>query len=383
LSGLVIFRSLGKVETELVFVKNAPIFNHVRLQKFILRFKKNGFLIDYWCWQREKSEVDPNNEEKYLLFGGGYGGWKLIFWYPIWVFLVFFRALSSKQQYFFVVDFESAFPFFVASKFRADIHYIYDIHDDFAMRYSFPQMFRSLIERLDRAIKKSALRVIHVDPSRVRENDLEHELVYNAPDDFLSSNLVEQHVPKYDQGELKLAMAGLLSYGRGAQSLIDFKTKNPATSILIAGKAVDKVALSLCKCSGVEYLGEIDQAELFQQLVRVNCLVALYDPRSEINRFAASNKLYDALMLGKPIIVSDCSTLSDFVRKNEVGVVVNFHFDTTWDVLEELKDPAKRKKMSIRARELYLSQFSPEINLDPAVDRISKLIINSQTSWSA
>lgn len=52
------------------------------------------------------------------------------------------------------------------------------------------------------------------------------------------------------------------------------------------------------------YYDRMPQAELFDKLIDCCGIFSLYDPKLEINRLAASNKVYDAMMLGIPVITN-------------------------------------------------------------------------------
>jgi glycosyltransferase involved in cell wall biosynthesis len=89
-------------------------------------------------------------------------------------------------------------------------------------------------------------------------------------------------------------------------------------------------------------------------------VLATYDPSVEINRLAAPYKLYEALMLGKPVIASIGTLPGRLVQEEGVGLAV------TYGSVEELagafrylvQNPTEAGKMGMRARGLYEERYS-------------------------
>jgi glycosyltransferase involved in cell wall biosynthesis len=50
----------------------------------------------------------------------------------------------------------------------------------------------------------------------------------------------------------------------------------------------------------------------------------LYDPGIENNRIGSPNKLYEAMMFGKPLLAARGSYIEQVVLKEECGVVANY-----------------------------------------------------------
>lgn len=348
---------------KICFIKSSPCISHVRVSKFIDFFKNKKIPVSFFCWKRIKSEF--NTDETYILCGGGYGSKLLYFFYPVWVLLVFLRVLlknnKDKDLIYFVVDFESSLPVYLASFFRNDVVYVYDIHDDFSLRYKFPNFFNKFIEWLDVRIKAFAKVVIHVDENRVRDNDKNYIIIYNTPKDFFD--------PNANKSPNTFAVTGLLSKERGLDSIKKFAIDNAHYNFVVAGLINDECASDFILLPNVHYLGVLKQEVLFSKINHCSFIFSLYNPDSKINQLAASNKLYDAMMLGIPVITNKKILASDFVTANDIGVVVNFSFDDSWDVFSSISNERMRV-MSKNGRQKYLECYSFESNV---VKKIEKL----------
>ena len=87
-------------------------------------------------------------------------------------------------------------------------------------------------------------------------------------------------------------------------------------------------------------------------------MLAIYDPTVDNHRFAAPNKFYESLMLGKPVIMAHGTGMSEVVEENAIGELIEFSQDGFIDGLNRLiarKDewPMIGKRM----QEIYRNQY--------------------------
>ena len=92
-----------------------------------------------------------------------------------------------------------------------------------------------------------------------------------------------------------------------------------ATNSFLATKVAfaDELA-NLCDALGVSY------DEVLDQTAGCQVVAALYDPAVPNNRFAAPNKLFEAMMFEKPVLVSEGTLAADIVREVGCGIVVPY-----------------------------------------------------------
>lgn len=352
----------------IIIVKNSDVFTHVRVRKFIKVFNDLDFDLKYVLWDRDNS-LDKNENLKILHRGGGYSSSSLIGHYLLWmlkVFLYFFRHRDSNNLIY-VVDFDSAFPIYLAKLFNPKINYIYDIHDDFSLRYNFGHTFKNVVSYLDYKVKRKSYSFIHVDENRIREKDCRDKMliIYNTPEDFYKEKKIELSNKPF-------VVSGLLVNGRGLESIYKFAMNHPDNRFLIAGNRINSDSDQLIELDNVNYLGILDQHALFDIINDSKGIFSLYDPNVEINRLAASNKLYDAMMLGIPVITNYGLLASDYVKKNEIGIVLDFEYNSSWAELDKLNDKKIFEEFSRNARKIYLEKYSFEKNYNSKITEILK-----------
>ncbi|MBB1315836.1 hypothetical protein [Aliivibrio sp. SR45-2] len=352
---------------KITFLKGSNCYSHVRVSKFIRYCQERQWNIRAFCWLRNESVRDHEGRETYILQGGGFGGRKLLFFYPLWMLMVFFKFLCYKQEkdeIIFAIDFDSAFPLYLAKKFNRSLRYIYDIHDEFAIRYRLPKIIKRFIRWLDRKTRSAAELTIHVDDIRVSEIDDEYIVIHNSPEDFYQERIVDFNEPN----ERIFCISGLLTAGRGMTSLINF-AKYSNAKFIVAGELVDDSAKAFVALPNVDYLGYISQAELFCKVTVCDAIFSLYDPSLEINRLAASNKLYDAMMLGIPVITNRGLAMTNVVTDLQCGFVVPFDYDSSWKTILNVSVKDYQQKGQ-NGRAEYLTSFSYESNFKKKLDVI-------------
>ena len=88
-------------------------------------------------------------------------------------------------------------------------------------------------------------------------------------------------------------------------------------------------------------------------------VAALYDPNVPNNRYAAPNKVFEAMMCAKPVITSDGIAITDLVRSVGCGVVVPYGDRAALQrALEQLMlSPAECDRLGARGRAAFESGY--------------------------
>lgn len=339
----------------IIYVKGSEITD-VRLQKFLQYFTHKGEDVSFWGWSRKGTKTEAEGvKSRYLLSGGGYGRKSILFFfYFLWIIAVFFKCLRTnlKDRIIIAIDFDSALPVYLASKLKK-INYVYEVYDDFALRYRFPSFIKNFVHKKDVKIMKRARCVIHVDENRVIYKDCKWIVIENTPNDFFDG----AH-RNYEDIEYCFAVTGHFSDQRGLRSIYEFAKHTPLAKFLVVGNFQRKEDESdFCALPSVTHYGFMLQNELFKKMEHCCAIFSLYDPKVEINRLAASNKVYDAMMFGIPVITNKEVVNSGFIKDNNLGFVIDYNYNNTWDCLRDKDFMSKVKEIGICGRDLYLSQY--------------------------
>lgn len=347
----------------LVFIVASSLKN-TRLQKIAEYLKSKQIKLEILAWLREQNDLYDDNKFckiKYLVRNGGYGGTRLICYYILFIIrgICELRKGCYKNKVFFAVNFESGLILYLSSFLRSDLNFIYEVRDEFTKSHKIPCIVSKLINILEAKIRRKAFVTIHVDDNRLSDLDANAIVIYNAPYDFLRNCYVTSVY------ENLFAVTGWLNLNRGLESIYHFACDNPSYKFIVAGRFTDLLWKNkFVELANITYYDFIPQNELFSLIKNCRGVFSLYDPSLEINRLAASNKLYDAMMLGIPVIVNQKILASEYVKKNHIGYVVNYLYDDSWDVLLD-RDLDKIKLMGENGRKIYTSnyEFTSQLNL--------------------
>lgn len=349
--------------------------NSVRIQKMANFFSRKGVVLNFVGWNRDRKNVltDPKfSNIKYILNGGGEGTKILPLLYIVFIvklcFYVLFNKRNFKSNIIIAINFECAYVMYLINKITG-IRYIYDIWDEMAISHKFPKYVKKFIRRLDQSVRKSAFRYIHVDPNRLSEIDSNNfVIIYNSPFDFISTG----DCPCYEN---RFAVTGWLNNTRGLKSIFEFAKSNSEIKFTIIGEFIDdKMKTNFLGLKNVEYHHFMPQEKLFNLIKNCRGIFSLYDPSIEINRLAASNKLYDAMMLSIPVVVNKGLVAASMVEENHIGYVVNYDYDESWGQLKDF-NPKELTAMGRNGRKIYLEKYEFGNMMDNIFMPITELIL--------
>jgi glycosyltransferase involved in cell wall biosynthesis len=240
-------------------------------------------------------------------------------------------------------DFDTILPSLVVGKlFRKKI--VYDIFDFYADHLrNTPNWIKRIIRLVDLWAIGRADTVILVDESRriqIREAKPKRvTIIYNSPEDILSAHRKSGrqrerdrvlHTSNRDVGELKIsfqiAYIGLMNIERGLLDLLDVMGREPTWRLDLAGFGGDESIIRSRSndLPNVRHHGPVAYERAIELMGTADALVALYDPSIPNHRFASPNKLFEAMMLAKPIVVACSTNIDRIVEQEGCGLVVSY-----------------------------------------------------------
>lgn len=154
----------------------------------------------------------------------------------------------------------------------------------------------------------------------------------------------------------------------------------PSARLCFHGDGIgeDKLkAYSICHgLSNVEFFGRYQPSEKAQLIQNASFLLSTYGNHSPILTTALPNKLADACIYRRPIIVNDGTYLADVVREWGLGIVINLdNMQTIVNQLERYYEAAVFQKF-IRNCDRFLAMMSE--NIESFQHRVTGTII----SWA-
>lgn len=239
---------------------------------------------------------------------------------------------------------------------------ICDIFDSFADRHSQRSLpFRMVAKIVTSFGRRGSDQLIVTDENRLsRLGDFGEKatVIENVPED--PGEALSQIVP---EGGLKVFVGGTLNRARGLEQILEAVSKIRGAQILCAGWPYDNLAEEFIQHERVEYRGIVTLQESLAMAAQCDVVMAYYEPRSINNVNASPNKIYDAMSVGRPVIVNSEIVSAAWVEKNRVGYACPYHdSDALLKILHTIQaDRERRVEFGSRARSLFLSSFTWEI----------------------
>lgn len=264
---------------------------------------------------------------------------------------------KTKPSLLVASDFEVIIPAIIYSKMY-NVRLIYNIHDNLSERYNLPSFLRYILNIMEGAA--TILSESAIVPEIFRKTSLpkwcQHKIhiVKNTPGDISFSN-----PPPFDK-KIKLFYGGWLNWGRGIKELVHIAESNPNIDIRIAGSGSDDIISFIKKHNSVTYLGHISHEQSILETQSAHFIPSFYNPSTIINRYAASNKLAEAMAVGRPLLInSEMEIIKSFKDKNSY---LSYKYENISnigaDLFELMNEKNKYLEMCKQSRLIFEEQYT-------------------------
>ena len=364
-------------QKHILMIRSNSVNPDPRVEKEADSLIEAGYKVDVFCWDRSADHRMTSDLKKlshgaihiYRIgikasFGAGFKK-NLI---PLMKFqfeiLKFIQTHYRKYSLLHVCDFDTALAGYIGSRGKR-LKLVYDIFDYYADAFSVPNTLKKLVIGLDTFIINHADGVIIC--SEQRKTQLRNakprrlSVIHNSPSSVIK--LIEGDC-KTHYGNLRIAYIGILNDGRLIPELLEIVSRHSEYELHIAGFGKYE---SLCaeyaeRSDNIIFYGRTEYAQTLEIESKCDVMIAAYDPSISNHRYAAPNKFYEALMLGKPIIMCEGTGFADVVKEKEIGVCIAYSEESLANGLEYLNNNLERfQRKKEFERELYDRRYSWDI----------------------
>lgn len=296
---------------------------------------------------------------------------------PFWMGYQFLYLLKDDADIIQASDFDTLIPA-VAVKLLKRVKVSYIIYD--FMADNIPKKMPSLLRRIVAGAEKFFIgftdelflvdecRYPQVAGAKVKSLDY----IYNSPPD----QAVSVKTPG-DKDCLTIFYAGVIHQARGLEYMIKALESLDNVRLIIAGTGPSQDLLNNLSGdlkSKVRYIGQLPYDQVIKSSQEADVLFAFYDPSLPNNRYASPNKMFEAMMCGKPIIVNSEVAAGNIVQQENCGVVVPYGDSQAIAArLTELKDKEYREKLGRNGRTAYEKKYGWNIMKSRLLGAYSKL----------
>jgi glycosyltransferase involved in cell wall biosynthesis len=329
------------VNHQVVILRSNPVSPDPRVEKTARALSTSGWRVTIIGWDR--SACLPMNEEHDAAFihripiRSSYAdGLRNLVPLALWQVRLLWWLLLHRCSYGHIhaCDFDTILPAFLM-RLLSGKRVIYDVFDFYADAHdSLPAGFRRLIRRTDLWLISRVDAVILVDDSRRKQlqdsTPKRIEVIYNSPEDVFDELELQATGINRESGDnplLRIAFVGVLSVTRGILEMLRVLERHPDWTMELAGFGGDDAQPIIAKAQclpNVTFHGRVLYDQALAISARADVLFATYDPMVPNHKYSSANKLFEAMMLGKPIIVACNTGMDDLVRKHGTGFVVSY-----------------------------------------------------------
>lgn len=361
-----------KNKYDIAIIRSNPIEYDVRVQKIIKALSKKRYEIAVLGWDREnefrKSEkVYLNVFIRRLKLRAPYGHVLLIMYMPIFWLWSTINLILIKPKMIHACDLDCLISSIIYKYFfNKKTKIIFDNFERYALAFIKPKnvlsktLFRVvyLLENI-LALKSDALIVVSKKRLLTFKNFMPKytTVIMNTPEDMLNRILVSKRMRiRKNSGEFLIVYAGSISKSNGILLLIDAIKEIENAKLILMGRNFDIPLNALIKKPRIHYLSLVPHITALTMVSQADVVPILYDPEILISQYANPNKLFEAMMLKKPVITNVCE---DIVKEKKCGIIVNYSMESIKNALLFLKKhPSLAKKMGNNGRKAYEEKFN-------------------------
>jgi len=342
---------------------------HPGVHKLAKTLSRNGHDVKLLVWDRERKypkveKIDSYTVHRFRL-KTPYGKIAVLLYLPIWWLYELYFFLREDPDVVHACDLDTLPPAIVA-KFLKRTRLCYTIYDLYGGAFPgpIPTAVRNLatfIERVSITFTDILFLITESFEEALKGARIKKVVyIYNSPEDYSDMEFTAMTT-----SEIRIFYGGSIAGVRGIKDMIDAISDMDGIKFVLAGSELDKdiVKYGMAKLEEFEYLGFIPHKEVIRRSLAADILFLFADPKLLCFRHATPNKLFEAMMCSKPIIVSDGAPMSKIVRAEGCGIVVPYGDIAAIKeaVLRLINDPVLREKLGRNGRRAYETSYSWEI----------------------
>ena len=367
----------------IIFTRSTEIFNDSRASKEIKTYSEIYKKTIVLGWNRNNLDNKiiknnlPENCDIYLYnrkasYGTGIKNILNIIRFNFWLY----KNLKLKINDFEIIhacDFDTAFiARRIAKKYKKKL--IYDIYDYYCDCHNLG-ILKKFVELADISLINSADNIILCTEQRkeqiIKAKPKKITVIHNTPEIKLTEKKEKQN-----NNIFKLCYVGILQDDRLLKEIANEIEKYDNYELHIGGfgKYEDYFKKISNKSKNIKFYGQLNYSDTLKLEAESDILFATYNPKIKNHKYSAPNKFYEAIALGKPIIVCKNTGIDQIVSDEKIGYVIDYNVEDFFDVLGKI-DNENYNTISQKGQMLYSTKYNWSIMKQKLIN-ISYELIN-------
>lgn len=333
----------------IIMLRSTAIKNDSRIQKERKAFREEGHKVKIIGWDRNKEFGSKELFENMELFRikSTYGsGMKNLFKLAIFQIYLANKLIKYRKEYdiIFACDLDTGIMARIVSKILKK-KMIYDIYDYYIDCHNLPKVLNKFAENQEiKNINYADITIICTEQRKeqIKKADPKKLIViHNSPE--IPENIKGmKSIIQGKSNKIKIVYVGILQDDRLLVEVGEIIKENPQYELHIGGfgKYEDYFKDLAENYENIFFYGTLEYEKVLKLESECDVLFATYNPEIKNHKYSAPNKFYEAMALGKPIIVCKDTGIDKLVDENELGICIQYNkedFKYALNKIEEKK----------------------------------------------
>lgn len=333
-----------------------------RMNKYVHALKAHGDHVSFIGWDRGQTQAPPSADDIHLYKKTATLGarWRNLLALAGWNLFVVRTLFRLRRQISAVhaVDLDSALAaWFFCRLCRKP--FVFDIYDHYADTRAIGGPARAVFNGIERFLARHADLTLLADESRYEQHELspaEHIMVVeNVP----ASPLQAQPIDTQEPGPIRIGYLGVLEpRHRGLENLLEACAGQPGVTLHFGGYGPlsERIEAAARQHDNIVVHGPLSHEAGLNMLANMHCTVGFYHLSMPNHRYAAPNKYYEHLLLGRPLLSTRGTPPGTRVEQEQTGWALDETVDAIRDWLAHATK-AELAERGARARSLWEKNY--------------------------
>jgi len=326
----------------------------------------NDYDVTLLVWDRTKNL--EKNEKEYNIhrfkLKAPHDKWNVIFYLPLWWLYEFFYLLRTDADIIHVCDLDTLWPAILV-KFLKRKKLFYTIYDFYASNFQEfnPKFISKTVIKLFSNIEKLGIKFTDTLflTGEHRFNEVKGaqiknlRYIYNSPPDLFESKI------KSKDDNILIFYGGMIDKVKGLEYMVEAVKSLDDVKMKIAGEGpyLKELKKIINNNDKFEFLGWLSYDEILKNTLEADILFVFNDPSISRSVYGSPNKLFEAMMATKPIILNSEMLISKIVEKEKCGITVPYgDIDEIKNAINVLSNNEIRRELGENGRNSYINKYS-------------------------
>lgn len=353
---------------KLVLIRSNQIQGDSRVEKYLRFFTSHDVDYEVLAWDRDNAGLEIDRVKYYKRkVGYAVGGLKAamnrLYWFCYVIKML--RKYGRQEIVIHACDVDCAYPAALYKKFfNKRAYVIFDVFD--WMSDDVASKSKGFISKMVTYMESISLR--YSDKLIICEEERREQIpvwekydilvLPNIPTADIMSKTIDEEECKFEDDKPVLSYVGGLGAARFLDELLTLAEEGHI-NLLIAGYG-DKQKEDRCKKlnerKNVKYFGKVPYSIGLSIMSHSDLIYAMYCKIIRNHYFAAPNKFYEPMMLGKPLLTTKGIIIGEKVEKMGFGYTIEESYQELVDFVKSIKKDELKKKGDV-AHQLWQEKY--------------------------